>query len=206
MMWFRRVAAVPLVLLALICAIGAIRMFAKDLPGSGVGEAVFAAFVAAAASAGVFFLIRPDLQRLAGLSMVQVRRWAFTNPLGQAALLYAAATLIMLAMPKYAVLPGLLAQCAYSVLSPAAARNARHWWAHAGLAVLGFVLLMFGLAGTAEALTKGGFGEGGMLFLLPMYGFPILLALSGVVRLMRRRGDRESSSQRPADADSAFHE
>ena len=47
-------------------------------------------------------------------------------------------------------------------------------------------LLLFALAGTAEALTKGGMGEAGMLFLLPMYVFPILLALSGLVRWTRR--------------------
>jgi hypothetical protein len=186
MMWFRRIAAVPLLLLALICLIGAIRIFAKELPGSGIGEGVFAAFVAAAAGVGVYFLIRPDLQRLRGVSMGQVRRWTFKNPLGQAALLYAAAVILMLAMPKYSLLPGLLAVCGFSVLSTTTAVAAPRWWAHAGLAVLGFVLLLFGLAGTAEALTKGGFGEGGMLFLLPMYGFPILLALSGIVRLMRR--------------------
>jgi hypothetical protein len=185
MMWFRRIAAVPLFLLAFVCVIGAIRIFAKDLPGSGVGEGVFAAFVAAAAGGGLYFLIRPDLQRLRGLSMAQIRRWIFRNPLGQAALLYAAAALIMLAVPKYPLPAGLLAVCVFSVLSARTAVGARSWWAHAGLAVLGFVLLLFGLAGTAEALTKGGFGEGGMLFLLPMYGFPILLALSGIVRLVR---------------------
>jgi hypothetical protein len=186
MMWFRRIAAVPLFLLGFVCGIGAIRIFAKDLPDSSVGEGVFAAIVAAVAGAGVYFLIRPDLRRLRGLSMAQVRRWSFTNPLGQAALLYVAAALIMLAVPKYPLPAGLLAVCVFSVLSTGTAATARRWWAHAGLAVLGFVLLLFGLAGTAEGLTKGGFGEGGMLFLLPMYGFPILLAVSGVVRLVRR--------------------
>jgi hypothetical protein len=55
------------------------------------------------------------------------------------------------------------------------------------VALLGFVLLMVALAATAEALTPRGFGEGGMLFLLPMYVFPILLAVTGVVRLVRGR-------------------
>lgn len=186
MMWFRRIAAVPLFLLAFVCGIGAIRIFARDLPGSSIGEGVFVALFAALAGAGIYFLIRPDLRRLRGLSATQVRTWIFRNPLGQAALLYAAAALIMAAMPKYSILPGLLAVCGFSVVSTGTAVAAPRWWPHAGLAVLGFVLLLFGLAGTAEALTKGGFGEGGMLFLLPMYGFPILLALSGIVRWTRR--------------------
>ncbi|MGE5275494.1 MAG: hypothetical protein ACM3SU_00725 [Acidobacteriota bacterium] len=36
-----------------------------------------------------------------------------------------------------------------------------------------------------EALINRGFGEGGMLFLLPMYGFPILLAIFGIARRSR---------------------
>jgi hypothetical protein len=64
--------------------------------------------------------------------------------------------------------------------------TARRWFSHALLAVLVFILLMVALAGTAEALTRGGFGEGGMIFLLPMEGFPILLAVSAMVRWSRR--------------------
>jgi hypothetical protein len=45
--------------------------------------------------------------------------------------------------------------------------------------------MFFALAGTGEALASRGFGEAGMLFLLPMEGFPILLIVSGLVRLVR---------------------
>jgi len=186
MIWLRRIAAVPLFLLAFVCAVGAVRSFGGSLHGSGFGGGVFYAFVAAAFGAGVYFLLRPDLRRLRSLSRTQVRRWVFKNPLGQAVLLYAAAAVIMLAMPKSPLPAGLLAACVFSVLSAGTAVAAPRWWPHAGLAVLGFVLLLFALGGTAEALTRGGFGEGGMLFLLPMYGFPLLLAVSGVVRLVRR--------------------
>jgi len=100
--------------------------------------------------------------------------------------LWLAAAVIMAAAPKLAILPGFVAQCAYSVLAPWAALSARRWWSTALLAVLGFLLLMGALAGSAEALVPRGFGEAGMLFLLPMEGFPILLALSGIVRWLRK--------------------
>ena len=46
------------------------------------------------------------------------------------------------------------------------------------------------LAGTAEAIRPRGFGEGGMIFLLPMEGFPLLLVASGIVRLIRGEGSK----------------
>ena len=185
--WLRRIAVAPLLLLGFVCAVGAIRAFAGNLPDAGIGTGLFAAFFASAMLAGAWFLVRPDLRNL---SKADLRRWALTNPLGQAVLLYVAAALFMLPMPKVAILPGFVAQCAYSVLAPATARKARSWWAHAALSVLGFVLLLGGLAGTAEALTPRGFGEGGMIFLLPMYVFPILLAVSGILRLVRRSREK----------------
>jgi len=186
MIWLRRIAAVPLALVAFVCAVGAWKSFAGLLPDSGAGSGVFLALFTGALAAGVYFLILPDLRRLRAAPPARVRSWILTNPLGQAAALYVAAAAIMLAMPKYPLPAGLLALLAFSIWSPQASLAARRWWPHAALAVLGFLLLMFGLAGTAESLTKGGFGEGGMLFLLPMYLFPILLALCGVVRWTRR--------------------
>src|SRR5215471_5194315 len=117
MMWLRRIAAAPLVLLAWICAIGMVRIFTRNLPDSTYGEGVFAAFIAAVSAAGAYFLLRPDLEKLRVLSASQIRGWAFTNPIGQAVLLYLAAAPIMLAAPKISLLPGFVAQCAYSVMS-----------------------------------------------------------------------------------------
>jgi Na+/phosphate symporter len=91
----------------------------------------------------------------------------------------------MLAAPAYQVAPAVLAVCVYSVASTWAAALRRRWWVHAALAVLGFCLLFLGLAATSEAIAPRGFGEAAMLFLLPMEGFPVLLALSGIVRLVR---------------------
>ena len=182
MAWLRRIAAVPLLLFAFVCAVGAARAFSKHLPNAGAGTGAFYSVLVAALLIAVYFLIRPDLR---GRSKADIRRWILSNPLGQAAALYVAATILMLPVPQFAVLPGLLAQCAYSVIAPVTARRARSWWAHAGLSVLGFALLMFALAGTSEAITPRGFGEAGMLMLLPMYGFPILLAVSGIARMVR---------------------
>src|SRR5689334_17835045 len=109
MIWLRRIVAAPLVLLAWICAIGVVRIFSKNLPDSTYGEGVFAAFIAAASAAGAYLLLQPDLQRLRAVSVSQVRTWAFTNPIGQATLLYLAAAAIMLAAPKASLLPGFVA-------------------------------------------------------------------------------------------------
>jgi hypothetical protein len=186
MIWIRRLLAAPLLLVALICVIGAIRIFTGNYPDSSTGLGVTTALFAAAAAAGGYFLLRPDIRRLGGLSSANVRKWFFTNPLGQAALFWAAAAPIMAAAPQAAMLPGLLAQSAYTVLSTRATGNARRFWLAALLALFGFVVLMVALAGTAEALTPRGFGEAGMLFLLPMYGFPILLAVFGIARWLRK--------------------
>ena len=191
--WIRWIAAAALALVAFVCAVGAAKAITGRLPDSGVGSGVFFAVVAAGLTAGAYFLIRPDLRTV---SKADARRWFLTNPLGQAAALYVGAAAVMVPLPRLALLPGLLAQCAYSVLAPIASVKARRWWAHALLALLGFVLLMVALAGTAEALTPRGFGEAGMVFLLPMYVFPICLVVSGIVRLLRgsRSGDDHPAS------------
>ena len=193
MIWLRRLLAIPLGLIAFVCAIGAWKSFAGMLPDSGAGSGAFLALFTAALLSGVYFLLRPDLRRFRAAPPGAVRTWMFTNPLGQAVALYAAAAIVMLAMPRFPLPAGFAAVCAYAILSLVTAVRARRWWAHAGLALLGFVLLLGGLAGTAEALTRGGFGEGGMIFLLPMMGLPVLLALSGLVRAMRRAPTAGSS-------------
>lgn len=190
MKWLRRIAAAPLLLLALICVIGAIRIFAHDLADETVGGGVSAAVIAAAAALGAFFLLRPDLREL---SMAQVRDWAYANPLGQALSLYVIATPLMLASPEYQLAPALLAVCVYSVASAWSAALQLRWWLHVALALLGWCLLFFALAATSEAFTPRGFGQGAMLFLLPLEGFPVLLIASGIVRLVR--GSREGQSR-----------
>jgi hypothetical protein len=194
MKWVRRILSAPLLLLALICFIGTVKIFAGNQPGSSTGEGIMTAFFAAAAGAGAYFLLLPDIRRLRGVSSAQLRGWFFANPLGQAVLLWVVAAAIMAAAPKAAFLPGFVAQCFYSVLSARAAGMARRFWPTALLAFLCFILLMGALAGTAEALIPRGFGEAGMLFLLPMYGFPILLAIFGIARWLRKSRAANTSS------------
>jgi len=186
MLWIRRILSAPLLLLAFICLVGTVRIMLGNLPGSSAGEGVMAALFAAAAATGAYYLLRPDLRRLRSITGSDFRRWLLTNPIGQAVVLYIAAALVMAAAPKVSLLPGFAAQCAFSVLAAWSAVTARRWWLHVLLAVLVFVLLLGALAGTAEAVIPKGFGEGGMIFLLPMEGFPILLALSGIARLIRK--------------------
>jgi hypothetical protein len=117
MKWLRRIAAVSLLLLCLICVIGSVRTFRHELPDSSVGSALTAAFAAAAFGIGAFFLIRPDLLALRGPTFARLRDRAFVNPLGQAALLFAAAVILMLASPKSALVFAVVAVCVFSVWS-----------------------------------------------------------------------------------------
>lgn len=185
MKWLRRIAAAPLLLLVLICAIGAVRIFTHDLADAIFGEGVFAAVAAATAGVGAGFLLRPDLPLLRELTFAQFRDWAYRNPLGQAALLYVIAAILMFAAPEYQLAPAVLAVCVFSITSAWSAALQQRWWAYAILAVLGWCLLFLGLAATSEAVAPRGFGEGAMLFLLPVEVFPVLLVVSGIVRWVR---------------------
>jgi len=193
MKWLRRVAAAPLVLLALICAIGAVRIFAHDLPDSTVVDGLFAAGLAAVAGAGAWFLLRPELQVLRGLSAAQWRDWFSRNPLGQALALYLIAAALMLVAPEYQLAPAVLAMCVFSVASAWTIASRRRWWLQALLAMFAFCLLFLALGATSEARVARGFGEGAMLFLFPLQLFPVLLAISGIVRLVR--GSREGEPE-----------
>ncbi len=185
MKWLRWIAAAPLLLLALILTIGAVRIFTGDLPDNSEGGWVSTAVFAAVALIGALLLLRPELSLLRQLTFAQIRNWAYSNPIGQAALLYVIATILMLAAPAYQVAPAVLAVCVFSVTSTLTATLKRRWWVYALLAVLGWCLLFLGLAATSEAIAPRGFGEAAMLFLLPMEIFPVLLVVSGIVRLMR---------------------
>ncbi|HMF09114.1 MAG TPA: hypothetical protein VKJ00_08270 [Thermoanaerobaculia bacterium] len=196
MTWLRRILSVPLIIVALVCAIGTVKIFAGNLPDSSVGEGVVTAVFAVALGAGACFLLRPEIRRLRAMSFAQLRDWLLANPLAQAAVLWLAAAPFMAAAPKAALVPGLVAQCAYTVLSTRAAGRARRFWPTALLALLGFVLLMGCLAGLAEALAPRGFGEAGMVFLLPMYGLLILLPVFGIARWFRK--SKTPSPQSPA--------
>ncbi len=138
MKWLRRIAAAPLLLLSLICVIGAVRIFTHDLPEDESGGGVSAAVLAAAAAVGAFLLLRSDLVLLRQLSFAQVRDWTYFNPLGQAVALYVIAAILMLAAPEYQLAPGFLAVCILSVAAPWTAALQQRWWVYAGLAVLGW--------------------------------------------------------------------
>jgi hypothetical protein len=108
-------AAAPLLFLALICAIGAIRIFTHDPPDESFGSGVSAAILAVVAGGGAYFLLRPDLLALREVNFARIRVWAYTNPLGQAVALYVIALILILAIPEYQLIPALLAMCVYSV-------------------------------------------------------------------------------------------
>jgi len=188
-MWFRRAAAAPLLLLAFIGVVGLIKSVSHRIDDP-LGNGIFCAILVLVTVGGTFFLLRPDIERLRELSLPQLRRWFYTNPLGQAIALYVVAAVLMAAYPNGQIVPGVIAVCVYSVAAAWTAALQRRWWAYAGQALLGVCILVFLLAGTAEALAPRGFGEGGMLFILPLEGFPIMLIVSGIVRIVR--GARDS--------------
>jgi hypothetical protein len=182
--WLRWAAAAALLLIALICAVGAIRAFTHDLPDSTVGTGVFAAVIALGFGTATFFLVRPELS-----TWTRERAWEWfgLHPLGQALAFCVAAGVGILAAPSLAILFVFAAVCGYSVIAPATAAFRPRWWPNAIFSVIGW-LVVFGATVTfAETLRKRTLGEDGMILLLPMTGFPILLALSGIVHWTRRR-------------------
>jgi len=86
---------------------------------------------------------------------------------------------------RFVAAPLLLAMCIFSDASAWTSALQQCWWLYAALSVLGWCALFLGLAAASEAIAPGGFGEGAMVFLLPMQAFPVLLIVSGIVRLVR---------------------
>ncbi len=199
MRWIRRIAAAPLLLLTFICMIGTVRIFARNLPDSTIGEGFTTAFFAAVTATGAYFLLRPDVRALEGLSFPQVRKWFFTNPLGQAGRLWAAAAVIMAAAPRSSLLPGFVARCVSSIASAGSAVAARRWWAAALLAVLGFILLMGALAATAEGLAPRGV-RGGRHDLPPPDG-----GLTDPPRGLRHRSQAQGHEARGLEGEHPRH-
>src|SRR5437667_5726174 len=156
MKWLRRIAAAPLLLLALICGIGAVRIFTHDLPDESIGSGIFAAVIAAAFAAGAFFLLRPDFALLRELSFAQIRDWACFNPLGQATALYVVAAILMRVVPEYKLAPAFLAVCILSVAAPWRAALRKRWWGQAGRACLACGLFFLALAAPAKPIRPGG--------------------------------------------------
>jgi hypothetical protein len=60
-----------------------------------------------------------------------------------------------------------------------------HWWRSTAASVVAFLLLFGAISATAEALVKGGLGEGAMVLLLPLTVFPCAILASGAYRWLR---------------------
>jgi hypothetical protein len=184
MKFFRWAIALFLLLIGLLLCAGAYQIAAHLRPGTAL-ESAFDAAIALALGAGAWLLVRKDLsgRTLRGfLSDPRIR----VNPAAHAVVAYVCAALVMLAAPKYSLAPAFVAICAYSVSAAIACALRRRWFLHAVIAIVAWVILLGALDMTAEALSPKSIGEGGMVFLLPMMGFPVLLAVSGIVRWQRR--------------------
>jgi hypothetical protein len=185
LIWLRRLLAAPLVLVAFICAIGAMKIFRHSLPDSTIGEGVSTSILALILILGALWLLRPDLSRVPHRSFAEWRAALLRHPLGLALVCYLASAIVMFAAPSFQVLPGFVALTLFSLAAPIGIVGRRRWWLSAVWALAGWLLLFFVLAATAEAITPRGYGEAAMVFLLPMEIFPVALILSGLVRLFR---------------------
>jgi hypothetical protein len=182
--WLRWISASALLLIALICTVGAIRAFTHDLPDSTVGTGVFAAVIALGFGTAAFFLVRPEISTW---TRARIGEWFRLSPLGQALAFSVAAGLCIVAAPSWALLFVFGAVCGYSVVAALTIATCSRWWLNAMLSVVGW-LMVFGVTVTAaETLRKRSMGEDGMILLLPMTVFPILLAVSGIFHWTRTR-------------------
>src|SRR5262245_39080607 len=118
MMWLRRILVAPLLVLAFVCAIGAVKGFTRQLQTDPIGTAIFCSVVVLLTIGASFFLIRPDLMRLRKLTVAGFVHWLIAHPLGQAIGLYVVAAILMAAMPAYQFGPGFIAVCVYTVAAP----------------------------------------------------------------------------------------
>jgi len=183
MKWIRRVLAAPLLLVTLICVIGMVKVIFHRLPDADAGTGVGAALFAVLSGGGAFLLLRPELRQL---SLQTVRHWALWHPAGLAVLVYVVTAISMFVARSAQLLPGLVGMMAYSIAAPLAALRRPSWWIAVLWMLPAWLLLFVALASTSEAVTPRGFGEGAMVFLLPMEVFPVMLVISGVVRLFFR--------------------
>lgn len=120
-------------------------------------------------------------------------RAVLRTSLGRALALFVAAVPLMYVAERAAressIFVAFLALCGFSVADPLLILRGRSWWAGAGLSLAAWILFFVALIAAGDTIHP--FGEGGMIFLLPMMGYPVMLAVSGVVRLFLPR--REAS-------------
>jgi hypothetical protein len=128
--------------------------------------------------------VRPEVS---AWTRQRVFHWFRFHPLGQALAFSVAASLCIVAAPSWALLFVFGAVCGYSVVAALTIATCPRWWLNAVLAVIGWLMVFGGTVTVAENLVKRRMGEDAMILLLPMTGFPILLAVSGIFHWTRRR-------------------
>jgi hypothetical protein len=109
------------------------------------------------------------------------------SPIGHAPAAYLAASLLMFAAGKAALLVALLALVAYAVGSPALIALRPRWWLNAILSTFAGILLVIALPATGEWLTHQHFGEDAMVVLFPIMVFPAALFCSLLLRVFVNR-------------------
>lgn len=182
----------------LALALLAIVAVASVEPPKGVAEALGLAFVLAVAClplvAGVLLIAttRPGLvselagtaraagSDLAGVPWARVGARVALSPPGLAVLAFAASAAAGAVLGREALgVVGFFLTTAYSVLVPIATLLRPHWWLNTGLTLVGFLFLLVGVNEAAQL------GEGAMVFLLPFMALPAMVAITGLVRLVR---------------------
>ena len=175
MKWLRRIAAAPLLLAgADLHDRGHSHLHPRPAGRGTVGSGVFTAIIAAAFGIGAVLPLASDILVL---RQPRSRRFA-TGPIrtrSTGRLLYVVALILMLAAPAYQLAPVSCGLC--RIRSPP-----RGPWrgGGAGGCTLRWPRWVFACSSSdwpppPRRSRRARFGEGGMLFLLPMEGFPVLL-------------------------------
>lgn len=89
--------------------------------------------------------------------------------------------LVRLIEPDLPTLVAFLGICAYSVIDPVLNVTRRSWWVGALISFAAWLVLFPVLCVAAEAMHR--IGETGMIFVLPIMGYPVMLGISGLVKL-----------------------
>ena len=99
---------------------------------------------------------------------------------------------LVIAFPQWSLLVAVLALCAYPILDVPRILARPSWWRGAVVSAGVWLAVFAGLVSTVEAVRHP--GEDAMIFLLPFTMYPLVLAVSGLVRLEGRFSGRPRES------------
>jgi hypothetical protein len=173
--------AAVLLLFAFIFVMGTIKLYRHPEHGGSAADWIVPlvlGVICGGGGAAIAWRLRPSLT-------AELLLW----PSVQAFILYAAALPIMLlahSLGSFAQVVAFFAFCAFCLSAPFGALKRPRWTTTALSAIVWGLLLFGALTETAEAVSGQKVGEAAMVYLLPIQGLAVLLAVVGLVRLGQR--------------------